>query len=67
MKSQLNLLLEIDVKLELIQVDGNGVNFSIFRHFFISSKLLKTKEILSGARDTKKSDGSNRQKPYHVP
>jgi hypothetical protein len=54
MESQFISILESDMKLELIQVDCYGVGFGIFSHFFISSILLKTKEILAGPEITKK-------------
>ena len=54
MESQFISILESDMKLELIQVDCYGVVFGIFSHFFVSSNLLKPKEILFGPEIPKK-------------
>ena len=35
-KGQFNSVFESNMELELIEVDGDGVRFGIFRHFFIS-------------------------------
>jgi hypothetical protein len=41
MKGQLDSVFELNMELELIEVDGDGMRFGILRHFSISSKPLK--------------------------
>jgi len=41
MKSQLNLLFEANMELELIQIDYYRVGFGISRHLFIPSNLIE--------------------------
>ena len=41
MKGQLNSFFEFNMKLELIEVDCDGVRFGIFRHFFIPQSLIE--------------------------
>ena len=49
MKGQLDSLFEVDAELELIQIDGDGMVFSILRHLFIHSKLVEKTRDLSCA------------------
>ena len=67
MEGQFIFVLEGNMKLELIQVDCYGVRFCIYRHFSSLQIPLKTQEILTGPKISKKSDGSNHQEPYHMP
>ena len=67
MKGQFNSILEVNMELELIQIDCDGMGLAIFRHFFIPSNLIeKTGDFVRTENNAKKSDGSNRQEPYHM-
>ena len=46
MQSQLNSILEGNMKLELVEVDCDGMRFGVFRHFFTPEYLTeKTKDF----------------------
>ena len=53
-KGQFIFVLEDNMKLEVIQVDCDGVRFAIFRHFLIPKISLKRQGILPGPKVIKK-------------
>ncbi len=65
MEGQLNSVFEMEVKLEFIEVDSDGISGN-FSHFLSLRISLKSKKILSGRGGFKKSNGSNRQVSNHM-
>src|SRR4030042_4154013 len=55
MKSQFNLILEFNMKLELVEVDCDGANSGISRHFLTASNSLKENEILTRTGNNQKN------------
>ena len=67
MEGQFISILEGDMKLKLIQIDCYGMNFGVFGHVApVPPHLIeKTEDFIRIGDNPKKSDGSNRQEPYH--
>ncbi len=65
MESQLNSVFDMNMELEFIEVDSDGISGN-FYHFLSLRISLKLQKILSGRGGFKKSNGSNRQISNHM-
>ena len=66
MKGQFNPVSEFNMELELIEVDGDGMRFGIFRQFSTTQNLIEnTGDFYQDRKQLKKCDGTYRHKPYH--
>ncbi len=64
MKSQFKSILEVDMKLELIQIDQDGRAPGVFHHLFISRKHKTAGNFTKKEKKMRNSDGSNRQNTH---